>query len=209
MFVLGGCAYFGEKKTEGKWQPFAQYLGPKVDISVADFELIASKINIDSAEGLKKLLINTLTESNRFNIINQEPKSTQTQEKKAKVIVKVNILEFEPQFSGGKAGIGGGGGVNSGALGGLLNVSSSKAYILLDVSLLDAVSSNVIASTRLKGQSSDVEKFQIPLSNAEPFSSKGLNAYNHTPMENALRVSMLETAKFIIQNMPQDYYSNN
>ena len=72
------------------------------------------------------------------------------------MIITAAATEFEPQASGGSAGIGGGGAMGSGILGGLLGASLNRAHMALDIRIVDASTSEVLTATRVQGQASDV-----------------------------------------------------
>jgi curli biogenesis system outer membrane secretion channel CsgG len=122
------------------------------------------------------------------------------------LIVTAALTEFEPQASGGKAGIGGGGGVASGVLGGLLGAALNKAHMALDIRIIDTSSSEVVAATRVQGQASDVAGGFMAGFMGNWALGGGLSAYANTPMEKAIRVCIIEAVRYISATTPAGYY---
>lgn len=150
------------------------YSGPKTKIVVADFEVKANKATDEIGRDLRETLIMALKNSNRFLIVEPQELSA------AIPSITVVVSEFEPRISGGSAGIGGGGGVNRGILGGLLTTASSKPHMALDIRIIDTSTSKALASTRVLGQASEVEK--------------------------AIRICIIEAVRYISQTVPENYY---
>src|SRR4030042_1279419 len=120
--------------------PLPPYSGPKARVAVADFEVKAAKASNEIGSGLREMLVTALVNSNRFSVVERQALNAVMQEqelsasgaaeqgkggpqrgkiKTADLIITAAVTEFEPQASGGRAGIGGGGGVGSGILGGI------------------------------------------------------------------------------------------
>lgn len=176
MLSLAGCAALqqmtrpaAQVDTAGGAPPYA---GPKARIIVADFDLKAAKATGEVGSGLREMLATALINSNRFNVLERN--------KAADLIIAAAVSEFEPQASGGSAGMGGGGGAGSGILGGLLGANLNKAHIVLDIRIIDASTSKVLATTRVQGQAADMEK--------------------------AIRICIIEAVRYIWQTMPANYY---
>ena len=148
------------------------YVGPKARITIVDFE--TTKAGAEIGLGLRQMLINALIESNRFLVV--EVKELPL----ADLIISLAVTEFEPQASGGRAGVGGGGGVGRGLLGGLLGSNVNKAQILLGIRIVDASTSKVLAVTDVKGQAVDIEK--------------------------AMRICIIEAARYISKATPAKFY---
>lgn len=224
LVCLAGCARAKKAVPFGGAEPgpapqaeaFRPYSGPKAKITVADFDIKAAKATNEAASGLRQMLVSALKTSDRFLIVepqelNMAPAPEagaggQADTKAADLIIALSVVEFEPQASGGSAGVGGGGGVGSGALGGLLNTNLNKACIALDVRLIDAETSHPIAAARMQGQASDiVENFAVPLWEKGALSAN-LATYINTPMEKAIRTCMEQVIRYIPENIKQEYY---
>jgi len=190
ILSITGCASFKSTIKTAGIATLPPYTGPKAKIVVVDFEVKASKAADEIGRGLREMLVTALKSNNRFLITErQELNSTMAAENlSAQNVVQADVLcitvvvtEFEPQSSGGSAGIGGGGGVNRGILGGLLATTTlSKPHIALDIRIVDTSTSKALASTRALGQALDVEK--------------------------AISICIIEAERFISQSIPVDYY---
>lgn len=170
---LMGCASFMRptpkvEKIAGV-TPLPAYSGPKARLALTDFQ---------TGSDLHKMLLSELVNSNRFLVVERQTKDTGMPQ--AELIITATVNEFEPESPGGKAGVGGGGGSRSGFLGGLLGPALNKARMSLDVRIVDASTSKILAANKIQGQSSHMEK--------------------------AMRICVLETVRYISQNVPANYY---
>jgi curli biogenesis system outer membrane secretion channel CsgG len=124
----------------------------------------------------------------------------------ADLVITAAVTEFEPQTSGGAAGIGGGGRVGRGVLGGLIGGALNKAHMALDIRIVDASTSEVLAATRVQGSASDIAGgIGVGFLGSWGLGA-GLSGYANTPMEKAIRVCIIEAVKYISQSVPMDYY---
>lgn len=170
------------------------YASPDAKIAVTDFENKTTKITNEASAALRKTLVNALVDSGRFSVIESSSKTSD-------LIIAVAVAEFEPRVSGGKAGIGGGGGAGSGALGALLGESFSGAHMSLDIRIVDASTSEVLASNRVRGRASDVT------ANTSGRRLNGnLSIYSGTPMEKAIHICISEAVRYITSGIPAKYY---
>ncbi|MCM8831572.1 MAG: CsgG/HfaB family protein [Candidatus Omnitrophica bacterium] len=207
-------------------QPLPPYFGPKARVAVANFEVKAAKATYEIGSGLREMLITALVNSQRFSVVERQVLNAVMQEqelaisgaaqsssgpqrgqiKTADLIITAAVTEFEPQATGGGAGIGGGGGVGSGILGGLLGGSLNKAHMALDIRIIDASTSEVIAAHRVEGSASDFTAgFMAGFFGGWGLGA-GLGGYVNTPMEKAIRICIIEAVKYIAQTIPPHYY---
>ncbi|MDD5595222.1 MAG: CsgG/HfaB family protein [Candidatus Omnitrophica bacterium] len=206
-FSIIGCALISPRSQTSEAGlgiiALPPYSGAKVKVVVADFDLKAAKASAEAGAGLREMLASALSNSNRFLVIDRQKTGT-TMNKVSDIIIATSVTEFEPQSSGGSAGIGSGGGAASGTLGGLLGVSVNKAHLALDVRIIDAATSQIFAATRVQGQAAD------SVSGSSAAGSlglgDGLTAYTNTPMEKAIRVCIAEAVRFISLGTPGKYY---
>jgi curli biogenesis system outer membrane secretion channel CsgG len=229
---VAGCAALNLQPTaqvdnNAGTQAMPPYSGPKARIAVADFEVKAAKANYEIGSGLREMLITALVNSNRFSVVERQALSAVMQEQElsasgaaqagsgpqrgnirtADLIVTAAVTEFEPQASGGSAGIGGGGGVGSGILGGMLGAALNKAHMALDIRIVDTSTSEVLAATRVQGQASDIAGgFMAGLLGTNGGLGVGLSAYSNTPMEKAIRVCIIEAVRYLSQTISANYY---
>ncbi len=207
--------------------PLPPYSGPKARIAVADFDVkAANRAGREIGSGLREMLVTALLNSNRFSVVERQALSAVMQEqelsasgaaqsstgpqrgkiKTADLIITAAVTEFEPQASGGRAGIGGGGGVGSGILGGLLGAALNKAHMALDIRVVDTSTSEVLAATRVQGQASDISGAIMGGFLGSWGLGGGLSAYANTPMEKAIRVCIIEAVRYISQTVPANFY---
>jgi curli biogenesis system outer membrane secretion channel CsgG len=229
IFAITGCALIrpkaGVEPTAGM-QALPPYSGPKARIAVADLEVKVASTGGKIGSGLRDMLITALINSNRFSVVErqareivmkeQEPSASEvtdgaikTERDKisaADIIVSGAVTEFEPQASGGRAGVGGGGGVGSGILGGLLGGSVNKAHLALDIRIVDVSTSGVLSTTRVEGQASDISGAIMTGFLRGYGLGGGLSTYANTPMEKAIRICIIEAVRHIAEITPADYY---
>ncbi len=198
-FNLCGCFSFfrhsGAKDITGA----APYSGLKAKIVVAGFEDKTGKVTAEVATSLRDILVNTLIKGNRFLVVDRQAPG-------ADFIVSVEITEFNPDISGGKSGVGGGGAASSGMFGGLMPTVLNKASIALDIRTVNAVTSEVLSTKLVQAQASDTTGVVMSSANGNPVWNNGLSVYAHTPMEKAIRLSIIEAERYIIQSTPESYY---
>lgn len=232
VFSLAGCATLQQMtqptaqvdNTAGVAQ-LPPYSGPKARIAIADFDVKAAKAYGEIGSGLREMLVTAMINSNRFRVVERQALNAVMQEqelsvsgaaqpggpqrgkiKTADLIITAAVTEFEPQASGGRAGIGGGGGIGSGILGGLLGAALNKAHMALDIRIVDTSTSEVLAATRVQGQASDIAGGIMGGFFGSWGLGAGLSAYANTPMEKAIRVCIIEAVRYISQAVPMNYY---
>lgn len=232
VFSLAGCATLQQMtqptaqvdNTAGVAQ-LPPYSGPKARVAIADFDVKAAKAYGEIGSGLREMLVTAMINSNRFSVVERQALNAVMQEqelsasgaaqpggpqrgkiKTADLIITAAVTEFEPQASGGRAGIGGGGGVGSGVLGGLLGAALNKAHMALDIRVVDTSTSEVFAATRVQGQASDIVGGIMGGFFGSWGLGAGLSVYANTPMEKAIRVCIIEAVRYISQVIPANYY---
>jgi curli biogenesis system outer membrane secretion channel CsgG len=206
--------------------PLPPYSGPKARVAIADFEVKAAKATGQIGSGLREMLVTALINSSRFSVLERQALNAVMQEqelsvsgaaqpgggpqrgkiKTADLIIAAAVTEFEPEASGGSAGIGGGGGIGSGVLGALLGGSINKAHMALDLRIIDASTSEVLYSTRVQGQASDVSVGALAGFFGSWALGAGLDTYANTPMEKAIRICIIEAVRYISQAIPANYF---
>lgn len=229
VISLAGCAALqptAQVDNSAGAASLPPYSGPKARVALADFDVKAAKATNEIGSGLREMLITALINSNRFSVLERQALNAVMQEqelsvsgaaqtgsgpqrgkiKTADLIITAAVTEFEPQASGGKAGLGGGGGVGSGVLGGLLGAALNKAHMALDIRIVDTSSSEVLAATRVQGQASDIAGGIMGGFLGGWALGGGLSAYANTPMEKAIRICIIEAVRYISQTIPADYY---
>jgi curli biogenesis system outer membrane secretion channel CsgG len=202
------------------------YSGSKARIAVADFDVKAAKATGEIGSGLREMLVTALINSNRFSVVERQVLSAVMQEqelaasgaaqagtaaqrgkiKTADIIITAAVTEFEPQATGGQAGLGGGGGIGKGILGGVLGGALNKAHMALDIRIVDTSTSEILAATRVQGQATDIAGgIGVGFLGSWALGG-GLSGYANTPMEKAIRTCIVEAVNYISQSVPAGYY---
>jgi len=231
LIALAGCSSLrhpsARVNNNAGAAPLPAYSGPKARIAVADFEVKAAKAGGEIGSGLREMLITALVNSNRFSVLERQALNAIMQEqellasgaaqegtegvqkgkiKTTDLIITAAVTEFEPRASGGRSGIGGGGGVGSGVLGALLGASLNKAHMALDIRIVDASTSEVLAATRVQGQASDISGGVLGGFFGNWALGVGLYGYSNTPMEKAIRICIIEAVRYVSQTIPASYF---
>jgi len=182
---------------------FPPYSGPKAKITLADVEIKSAKATPEVGIGLHDMLSAALNNTNRFLVINPNEEKV---DKLEGLIVVIEVSDFKPQAQGGSAGMGGGGSASSGTLGSLLGTDLNKAYIALNIRIVDAASSMVLASGNVSGQAVKINKGVHKKQSKNKVLSPALSMYSNTSMEEAIHNCILEAVGFIVPRVPSVYY---
>ncbi len=216
---LNGCAslrkihkIYAPKIPQGaQIEPIPSYSGHKVCVAVADFEIKTAKANNEMGSGLREMLITALNKSGYFLILGRKnvlqaaellTNSVLSEDttKKADFIVTATVVEFESQVSGGNDGVGGGGGLNNGRFGGLLGETLNKAHLSINISIINASTSAVLAAMLVHGQAAaDISKSGISELPDDSELDSRLSGYINTPMGKAIRECINEAVRYITQ----------
>ena len=174
----------------------SSYQGPQAKIAVNDFELKTSGVDTQVSLALKEYLVDILNSSKRFAIVAPQD---------ADLIISVGIIEFIPENSGGKSGLAGGGSSASSFMGGLLGEVLNKANMQLSLRIIDRVTSEVIGSRDIQSQVVEHPGKRIKFPQDKVFRA-GLSDYLGTPMGKVFYDCIVEAGRYIVQNVPQNYY---
>lgn len=121
----------------------------------------------------------------------------------AEILVVANVTEFDANAGGTR---GGGGGVFSGILGAIAGGSRS-AHMAIDLRLIDAQTSRVLAATSVEGEAKD---FSLGGALAGYTGTVGLGGaletWKNTPKEKALRQVIATAVGYVISKTPDQYY---
>lgn len=197
--ALSGCSFF--PRSGRPPSAVKTVVQPKASVQVADFENAAGQSS--AGPGLRRMFIAALANSGRFVIADNQRKG---QERPVDLVIAATVAEFEPQASGGTAGVGGGGGVGSGLMGGLLGATLNKAHVALEIRIAKAGEARVLAQTRVRGQAADVSGGSLAgyLGGWELDAS--LAGYANTPMEKAIRICIIEATRYVSKSVPEEYF---
>ena len=199
MFFLAGCSLTKSHSVLDRTptgELLSPYSGATVKIAVNDFELKTSGLNAQVSLALKEYLVNILNSTKRFAVVAPQD---------ADLIISVGIIEFIPESSGGKSGLAGGGSSASSFMGGLLGEVLNKANMQLSLRIIDRVTLDVIASRDIQSQVVERPGKRIKFPQDKVFRA-GLSDYVDTPMGKVFYDCIVEAGRFIVQNVPQNYY---
>lgn len=229
---LTGCADFLEPKaavTGGMGGPSigqAQaefYNGPKARIAVIAFD---NKTGVGHriGDGMTDMLATALFETGRFIVLERRELGGVLAEQDlarsgrvradagiptgqvegAELLVTGSITEFEPNFQGGSIGII----MPRMPLG--IGATGKQAHIAIDLRVIDARTSRIVAATSITGRSTDVAGgLGTAIGGGRWRTGIGLGAYRNTPVEKAVRVCIIKAVQFVVSRTPAQYYHYN
>lgn len=177
------------------------------------------------SEGLKDMLTTALVQSKRYRVLErqnidsikgeiglQEEGFTDSSGiqrgavQGADIAVIASVTGFDPGTSGASGKIGGFLGKRASSLLGAVSGGYNKATMAMDIRIVDTATSEVLAATRVEGVAKDVN---IGAALGALTGSGGLGGslggYAKTPMEKAIRTTIYEATKYIIENTPAEY----
>ncbi|HWR98804.1 MAG TPA: CsgG/HfaB family protein [Candidatus Methanoperedens sp.] len=192
------------------------YNGPKARITVSKFTDRSAKGYGDIGEGMTDMLTTALFNTNRFivlergelgEVLREQDLASSGRIKRgteaptgeiegAELLIVGAITEFEPNAGGV------GGGVLTGVLG--LGIGVKTAHIAIDVRIIDAKTSRILAAQSVEGKAQDIGGLG-GLAVGGPLAI-GFGAFAKTPMEKAIRVCLQTAVNFIANQTPAQYY---
>jgi curli biogenesis system outer membrane secretion channel CsgG len=221
------------KVTSGEGGPSMQeaqmeaYDGPKARIAVSQFSDKTAKgggglhnwWNPEIGDGMRDMLATALFNTNRYIVLERQimgevlaeqdlGASGRVKQKTAAAIGEIEgaellvtgaITEFEPA----SGGIGGGIGGLTGAVFGAVAGGLKKSHIAIDLRVVDARTSRIVAATSVEGEAKDTSLGGLMVGAS---AGGGLGGYSKTSMEKAVRIALGEAVKFIVTKTPQNYY---
>lgn len=219
-----GGPSIGEARAEA-------YNGPKARIAVAQFKNKAGNMggwwNPQIGTGMADQLTTALFNSNRFIVLERQTLSDVLSEQDlgasgrikrgteaaigeiegAELLVVAAVTEFDPGASGARGGVGGGAWGGAGALIGAVTGGFKKAHMAIDLRIIDARTSRILAATSVEGESTDVNVGGA----IGGFFGGGalggaLGGWKNTPKEKALRQVINRSVEFIVQRTPQKFF---
>jgi len=205
------------------------YNGPKARLAVGEFTDKTAKggganswFNIfgmqwaQIGEGMRDMLTTALFNTNRYIVLEREQLDTVLAEQDlgasgrikkgteakigevygADLIITAAITEFE----GTKQGVGGGTRVLGVSLGG----GMKKGHVAMDIRIIDANTSQIVAATSVEG---DAKSFGLGgATNIGGSLPIALGGISKTPVEKAIRACIQAAVDYIVTKTPQSYY---
>lgn len=235
LSLLIGCVTPGPTATvtSGESSPTiaeaqsVSYNGPKARIAVSQFKDKTGAgqrwWNSQIGDGMADQLTTALFNSNRFIVLERQTLGDVLQEQDlgasgrvrhdtaapigqiegAELLVVGAVTEFEGAASGGGGGIGGiGGGVIGSIAGGF-----KQAHMAIDLRIIDAKTSRVLAATSVEGTATDVNLGGLLGGYGHAGALVGsLGGWKNTPIEKALRICLQKAVEFVASKTPPVYY---
>jgi curli biogenesis system outer membrane secretion channel CsgG len=204
------------------------YDGPKARLAVARFTDKTGKGWWTGAigDGMADMMATALFHSNRYIVLERQSLGDVLKEQDlgsagrikqgtaapvgeiegAELLIVGAVTEFEGAQSGVGGGIGGIGGNVGRILGGIAG-GIKNAHMAIDVRVVDAKTSRVVAAASVEGKATDFSLGGV-LAGAGGGGALGgaLGGWSKTPTEKALRICIQEAVKFIVSKTPQTYY---
>ncbi|MBU1189355.1 MAG: SH3 domain-containing protein [Gammaproteobacteria bacterium] len=202
------------------------YNGPKARIAVARFENKTADsynwYNPSIGDGMADMLTTALVNSGRYIVLERESLDTVLNEQDlgasgrikqgtaaaigeiegAELLIVAAVTEFDDNSGGTRGGVGGFGGGVFGAIAG----GSKSAHMAIDLRVVDATTSRILAATSVEGEAKD---FNIGGALGGYFGGGalggGLQSWKNTPREKALRQVINEAVNYVISVTPGEY----
>lgn len=177
------------------------------------------------SEGLKDMLTTALVQSKRYRVLERQNIDSVKSEiglqeegftdssgiqrgavQGADIAVIAAVTGFDPGTSGASGSLGGLLGKKAGAIMGAVSGGYAKSSMAMDIRIVDAATTEVLAATRVEGVARDVN-VGAALGALTGGAGLGgaLGGYASTPMEKAIRTCIYEATKYIVENTPPEY----
>jgi curli biogenesis system outer membrane secretion channel CsgG len=235
LSLLFGCITPGPTATvtSGQGSPsIAQaqaeaYNGPKARIAVSQFKDKSGSgqrwWNSQIGDGMADQLTTALFNSNRFIVLERQTLGDVLQEQDlgasgrvrqdtaapigkiegAELLVVAAVTEFEGAASGGGGGIGG---IGGGLIGSIAS-GFKQSHMAIDLRIIDAKTSRILAATSVEGTATDVNLGGLLGGYGSAGTLVGsLGGWKNTPTEKALRICIQKAVEFISTKTPASYY---
>ncbi len=216
----------GPSISEAQAEP---YDGPKARIAVGEFQDKTAKGGwtggwlgmfgitwAEIGEGMRDMLTTALFNTNRYIVLEREhlgavmkeqDLATEGRIKKgteartgeiygADLIIVAAITEFE----GSAKGVGGGTKILGVQVGG----GMKKAHIAMDIRIIDAETSQIVAATSVEGSATSFAAGGA--TNIGGSLPVALGGFSKTPTEKAIRVCIQKAVEYIVSKTPKEYY---
>ncbi|MBM3285403.1 MAG: hypothetical protein FJY81_05980 [Candidatus Aminicenantes bacterium] len=170
-------------------------------------------------DGMRDMLTTALFNSNRFIVLEREQLDEVLKEQDlaaagrvkkgteaptgeiygADLVITAAVTEFE----GGARGVGGG----TRLLGVTVGGAMKKAHVAIDIRIIDATTSQIVAATTVEGSATSFGAGgATTIGGSLPI---GLGGFSKTPTEKAIRVCIQKAVEYIASRTPATYYRHN
>lgn len=209
-----------------------RYDGPKARLAVGEFQDKTAKGGGTSGwmqmfgvgwpqigDGMRNMLTTTLFNSNRYIVLEREQLGAVMKEQDlaatgrikkgteaptgeiygADLIITAAVTEFEGSAKGGEGG--------TKVLGVRIGGGVKKAHIAIDIRIIDAKTSQIVAATSVEGSATSFGlRGATYIGGSLPVS---LGGFSKTPTEKAIRVCIQKAVEYIVSQTPKEYYRYN
>ena len=206
-----------------------RYDGPKARLAVGEFQDKTAKGGWTGGwfgmyglqwrqigDGMRDMLTTALFNSNRYIVLEREQLGEVMREQDlgatgrvkkgteapigeiygAELMITAAVTEFE----GGAKGIGGGTKILGVRVGG----GVKKGHVAIDIRIIDAKTSQIVAATSVEGDSTSFgAQGSTWVGSSLPVS---LGGFSKTPVEKAIRVCIQKAVEYIVSQTPAEYY---
>lgn len=234
LLLLAVCPSALVRQASGQSLNDAQavpYDGPQARIAVSRFENKSSDsrswYNPQIGDGMADMLTTALVNSGRYIVLERENLDVVLDEQDlgdsgrirqdtaaeigeiegAELLIVAAVTEFEGDAGGTQGGLGGFGGRVLGAVTG----GTRSAHMAIDLRVIDARTSRVLAATSVEGRARD---FNVGAAAGGYFRGGGalgggLSTWQNTPREKALRDVINKSVDYVISVTPAQYLHQN
>ena len=231
--AAAGCEEFLEPRarvtggqnspTIGQVQAIA-YNGPRARIAVATFDNKAGGRSYRQiGYGVADMLATELLNTNRYIVLERQQLGAVTAEQDlarsgrvmpgtgaptgqiegAELLVMGAITGFEPNYQGGGLGAIRIHRRHPGGIG----LGVKQAYVAIDLRVVDARTSRIVAATTVEGKATDIAAgIGGIIGGGSSRLGIGLGGFRNTPMEKAVRACLAQAVQFVVSRTPANYY---
>lgn len=211
--------------SDFEWKVDSTGSKTEIDINGKKTEITQSQRN-GYSQGLRDMLTTAMVQSKRYRVLERQNFDSLQQEmelseaaytdasgihkggvKGADLLIMGAITGWEPGTSATCAGTDGDGLLGTAStVFGAVNGAYSKSSMAMDIRIVDAETSEVLAATRVEGIAKDINLGGLlGIKGGSGALSGELGTYAKTPMEKAIRTCLYNAVKFIAENTPRDY----
>lgn len=166
--------------------------------------------------GLEDMLTTALVQSNRYRVL--ERSQLEAVQSEQQLGASGQVDESTAAQTGDITGAeilvvaaitGGGGGMlgGAGAIFGAVSGSVKKSSMAMDIRVIDAETTEILAATNVSAEAQDVNLGgALGAIGGSGGMGGGLSSYSNTPMEKVIRKCILESTKYIVDHTPERYF---
>jgi len=206
-----------------------RYDGPKARLAVGEFQDKTAKGGWSSGwlgmfgigfkqigDGMRDMLTTALFNTNRYVVLEREQLGAVMKEQDlgasgrvkkgteapigeiygADLIIVASVTEFEGSSKGAAGG--------TKVLGIKVGGGFKKAHVAIDVRIIDAKTSQIVAAASVEGKATSIAVGGV--TNIGGVLPVGLGGFSKTPTEKAIRVCIQKAVEYVVSQTPAEYY---